>query len=99
MAATSIQIHLSGETVILVFYQGLWLGPSLQCLLLNPNQLNHHGLTVNDSPFDANGVFIEIDDKNLPLKCQGTTILFESWTQTQQELKNCPYITLTSDSK
>ena len=38
-AATAIQLHPTGKTVILVVNQSLWFGISLPNSLLNPNQL------------------------------------------------------------
>ena len=41
----------TGETYILVFHEVLWMGYQMKHFLLNPNQLRHFGVTVQDNPF------------------------------------------------
>jgi len=49
-AATAWQSPLTGETYILVFNEALWMGDSMNCTLINPNQLRHFGTKVQDNP-------------------------------------------------
>ncbi len=48
--ATAVQLPETGETIILVVHQALWLGESLENSLLNPNQLQHNDTEVYDNP-------------------------------------------------
>ncbi len=95
---TAVQIQSTRETVILVVNQALCFGDSMSNSLLNLNQLQHFGTTVQDNPFDKRGLFIMTeDDTMIPMMTRGTTISFESRTPTQSELETCRHITLTSD--
>ncbi len=44
--ATAVTSSMTGETIILVFHEAIWMGNELDHSLLNPNQLRHHGVTV-----------------------------------------------------
>jgi hypothetical protein len=48
--ATAWTCQSTGETMILVFYEALWMGKNMDHLLVNPNQLRHYGVTVQDNP-------------------------------------------------
>ena len=41
----------NGETYILVFHEGLWMGDQMEHSVLNPNQLQHFVVTVQDNHF------------------------------------------------
>ena len=93
-AATAWTCPRSCETFILVFNEGLWMPDQMESTLVNPNQLRHYGVTVQDNPFSASPMFIATEDGSfsLPLECEGTTILAKTRTPTQQELQECPHI-------
>ena len=50
-AATAVTLE-SGETIILVFGQGLWFGDKMHKSLINPNQCRAFGVGVCDDPTD-----------------------------------------------
>jgi hypothetical protein len=52
-AATAFTDELTWETVILRFSQVLWYRKRMKMSLLNPNQLQHYGVTVSDDPTDS----------------------------------------------
>ena len=50
-AATAWTNVETGQTYILIFHEGLWMGASMENSLINPNQLRAHGCIVQDNPF------------------------------------------------
>ena len=90
----------SGDTYILVFHEALWMGDVLDHSLINPNQLRHFGVTVQDNPYSDTALHITNDDDLvLPLHTQGTTIYFDSRTPTDHELQTCRHVHLTSKAE
>jgi hypothetical protein len=47
---TAIQDPSTGEVYLLVVHEGLWYGDKMEHSLINPNQLQHFGVKVNDNP-------------------------------------------------
>ena len=99
-AATAIQHHSTGETIILIINQGLWFGdsPDMDHSLINPNQLRHHGVLVNDNPYGEQPMAIKAERTIIPLISQGTTIYFNSIKPTDTDLRTRTHIHLTSDA-
>ncbi len=98
-AATAYTDDLTGETVVLRFYQVLWYGKRMKMSLINPNQIQHYGVTVSDDPTDNTRAFgISADGIHIPFKMDGTTVYFESRVSTQYELENCKTIQVTDDA-
>ena len=89
----------AGQRYILVFNEALWI-PELESSLMNPNQLRHYGVTVQDNPFSPQPMVIqkEFDEDNFVgcLKSSGTNIYLDTWTPTDQDLQECHHIVLTS---
>ena len=96
--ATAWQSPLTGQCYILVFNEALWMGDSLPHSLVNPNQLRHFGVHVQDDPSSDRplSVITADGDFSFELSRQGTVIYFNSRTPTDDELANCPHIVLTS---
>ena len=95
---TAYTSQKNGQTYILVFHEGLWMGDLMYHSLANPNQLRYDGTTVQDNPFSYSPLYImsEDDDFYLPLETKGTNIFANNWTPTSQELVECLHITFTS---
>ena len=76
-AATAWTCQQSGQTYILVFHEGLWMGESMTNSLINPNQLRAFGCTVQDNPFSGAPIYIEDPDGTIaiPLETVGTNLL------------------------
>ena len=74
--ASAWTCQTTGITYILVFHEALWMGDTLDHSLVNPNQLRHYGVTVQDNPFDDTQMHIETEDLSIciPLVSEGTTI-------------------------
>ena len=99
MDATSRTSQQStGETTILIFNEALWMGEVMEHSLLNRNQLRSYGIRVQDNPFDQVQMHLATEDGNLiiPMEADGTTIHFSTRTPTDQELRECPHVIMTS---
>ena len=97
-AATAWQSPHTGRTYILVFNEALWMGDTLDHSLLNPNQMRHYHVKVQDNPMSDLPLSIITDDDefSMELRMDGTIVCFESLTPSQEELQQCPHITLSS---
>ena len=95
--ATAWTHPATGETIILIIHEALWFGDRLDHSLINPNQLRHFGLDVEDNPYRS-GMGIRFDDEldGIPFTSEGATILFDTRTPTSDELETCRHVQLTS---
>ena len=60
--------HPNVTAYILVFHSSLYYGTKTQHLLINPNQVQFHGLDFFDNPIRDNELCIKVDDKtSIPL--------------------------------
>ena len=98
--ATAYEDPDTGRTYILLVHEGLYYGSKLDHSLINPNQLRYYGVPVWDNPFDTvRGLRIDADeDVSIPLRSEGTKVLFTTRTPTLEELHSCTKIHLTSQS-
>ena len=79
-----------GETIILIFGQGLWFGDRMDKSLINPNQCRAYGIPVCDDPTDPyRSLGFQILDDDIPLVMEGTTALMYTRTPTRLELDEC----------
>ena len=79
-----------GETVVLIFGQGLWFGDRMDRSLINPNQCRSFGVGVCDDPTDPYrelGFFH--DDEFFPLEMHGSTAAMMTRCPTRNELDEC----------
>ena len=97
-AATGWQSPVSGQIYILIFNEALWMGNTLDYTLINPNQLRHNGIQVQDNPMNDTPLSIINSDGEfgLELKREGTTIYTDTFSPTSAELEDNPKIILTS---
>ena len=96
--ATAWTCQFTGETYILVFHEALWMGDVLDHSLINPNQMRHYGVTVQDNPYHEDQMHIatEGDEFLIPLSHEGTTIFVDTRAPTAKELQELPHIEMTS---
>ena len=91
-----------GKRYILIINEALWL-PELELSLMNPNQLRHYGVQVQDNPYDSSPMTIRKDDDEegfvACLHSDGTDIFINTWTPTQKDLEQYKHIVLTSPNK
>ena len=88
----------TGDTIILVFNESLWMGDWLEHTLVNPNQVQAHQVDVQDNPFSSAPLCIHSpeDGVQIPLYTRGTIIAADTCTPSQEELETCCQIVLTS---
>ena len=67
-AATAVDLD-SGETIILEFGQGLWLGERMEHSLINPNQCRSFGVRVCAFRLYVSGKLGKISVRNTPNPC------------------------------
>ena len=76
--------------------------PNMDHSLLNPNQLRHFGVEVEDNPYCGRQMMIEKNDPDHDedfvaiLKSKGTVIYLDTWTPTDDDLNELPHVILTS---
>ena len=77
------------------------MGNTMSHSLLNPNQLRHFGIKVQDDPTSHQPLSIITGDGDfgMELKIDGTTIFADTYTPSNHELDTCPKIVLTSEHK
>ena len=97
-AGTAWQSPITGQKYILVFNEAIWMGDQMEHTLLNPNQLRHHGVKVQDNPTSHFPLSITTEDNEfcMELSMDGTIVFAPTHTPTDDDLKNCPHIELTS---
>ena len=100
-AATAYTDPRNGQTYILIFHEFLWFGHMMDHSLINPNQPRHFGIGFRDNPYDhTRDLSIEVDDSlKIPLRYQGTKLIFESRVPTRQELSECPHVDMCSQDE
>ena len=78
-AATALTSQYTGKTYILIFNEALWMGDQMDHTLVNPNQLRHFGIKVQDNPVSNEPLHSMTEDKqfNMELKMKGTTIFLK----------------------
>lgn len=96
--ATAWTDPVTNTTYILVFHESLYYGTKLNHSLINPNQLRHNGVEFWDNPFDPlRKLEIHVDrGPTIPLKFQGTKLIFSSRAPTDNELSTCEHVEMTS---
>ena len=81
----------TGETIILIFGQGLWFGNRMTKSLINPNQCRSFGIPVCDDPTDPfRPLGFTLDNEELlPLVMEGTNTLMYTRCPTREEMDEC----------
>ena len=93
-----------GQQYILVFNEAIYM-PKMDHSLMNPNQLRHFGIEVEDNPYSHHGMYIKKDDDDdgmsfcAGLKVQGTIIFIDTWTPSDEDLRDLPHIVMTSPNE
>jgi hypothetical protein len=106
LAGTAFNDPTTGETFILIINQALYLGDVLEETLLNPNQMRHNGLIVDDVPkhlapdpqHATHSIYIPNHDVRIPLVMRGIVSGFCTRYPTIHELETCLWIDLTNDA-
>ena len=102
-AAVAIDNPETGDSAVLVINQALYFGDQLDNVLLNPNQMRFHGVTVNNVPrFLSKGKSrhcITIKEAGLEILLKLNVIIsyFPIQTPTNKEFQELDLIPITSD--
>ena len=96
---TTWQSEDTAQTYILVMNEALWMGDSMECTLINPNQLRHYGMHIQDDPSSVKLLSMISEDTEfaMALKRQGTILYFDTHTPTQKEFETYPHIVISSE--
>jgi hypothetical protein len=103
--ATAYTDSEMGKTYILIINEALYLGDTMRTSYLNPNQLRHHGLVVNDVPKhlsinpndDAHSIFLPLVNLRIPLHLKGIISYIPIRYPSDDELNSCEWFDITSD--
>jgi hypothetical protein len=103
-AAAAYTCPETGQTYILIINQALYMGESLAVSYLNPNQLRHNGVIVDDIPKhlapDPNkathSLYFPQHDLRIPLQLKGVISRLPIHYPSSHELETYPWIELTS---
>ena len=94
--ATVFVFENTGTVVLLIADQVLWFGNDIPTSLINPNQLRAHGIQVCDDPWDPfRHIGIETENGRIPLTANGSTLFFNSYSPSPNELDYLPPLHLT----
>jgi hypothetical protein len=74
------------------------MGDTMDHTLINPNQLRHYGVKVQDNPMSnfPLSIITEDDEFNMELTMKGTIVCANTHSPSQNELETCPHIHLSS---
>ena len=95
--ATAWQSEDTAQTYILVMNEALWMGDSMESTFINPNQLRHYGIHIQDDPSSIILLSMISEDTEfaMTLKREGTILYFDTHTPTQKELETYPHIIIS----
>jgi len=96
----------NGTIYILVINQALYFGEDMPNSLLNPNQMRSHGIVVDDCPthlspnqVSTHSIYFPEHDIRLPLQLHGIISYLSIRKPTQNEIKSCMWLEMTSDEE
>ena len=78
------------------FHEFLWMDDKSDHTLVNPNQLQAYGVSIQDNPFDTKTLSITTDDVSVKLYSEGMIICGDTRTPTDSKLGQLPWLILTS---
>ena len=67
-AATAYQSSYTCQVYILILNEALYMGDSMKHTLINPNQLRHFGVKVQDNPMSVEPLHIMTEDSSFNLE-------------------------------
>lgn len=95
--ATVYDHPLTGETLILIFGQALYLGDQLEHTLICPNQAHYNNIIIDDAPIHLSHIYFPDDNIRLPLQLRGIISYIDSQFPTKHEINNCWWLIVTGD--
>jgi hypothetical protein len=102
--ATAYDHPMTGETLILVFSQALYMGDSMEHTLVCPNQVRYNGVVIDDVPrhlsynkSSTHSIFFPDNDVRIPLQLNGIISCFQTRLPSDREIQNCRWLVVTND--
>ena len=97
-AATSYENPETGESTILIFDEAIWMGETMDHILLNPNQMRAYRMIVQYNPFVEAPIFMATEDHEfmITLSSKGTILRVTTRTPTYKELQTRQHVTYLS---
>ena len=94
-ASTAYDNPETGETMIQIFNEAIWMGETMYHTLVNPNQLHSYEVTVQDNPFAEVPIFIATEDHEFMflLSSKETIHGVTKITPAEKEIQTCPHVT------
>ena len=88
---------MMNQTYILVINEAIYYGTKLYHSLINPNQVWNYVNNFWENPYNKErGLGIELDDSiDVILRTKGTTVLFDTRSRSDAELRDCPQLQIT----
>jgi hypothetical protein len=104
-AANAYDNQDTGDTIILIMGQAIYMGKDMPNTLICPNQLRRNGITVDECPKhlapinkpSTHSIICPDDNLEIPLSLQGVTSYFITCTPTIHEMETCKWIHLTDE--
>jgi len=99
VATVATICNVGGVDYILVFHETLFFGKLLDFSLINPNQLRHAGVSVQDDYTRDEPFGITVEDVFIPFDMEGTTIRFGSVAPTGTQISELRHLVMTRQEK
>ena len=88
------------ETFILIINEALYFGSTKNHSLINPNQIRLYSISVSDDPYDKSRPFgIDHEYIYIPFQTKGSTVYFDSFVPSDNDLERCRHIMLTDNKE
>ena len=81
----------SGESIILIFGQGLWFGNRMDKTLINPNQCQAFGIPICDDPTNQHRPLVieAYFNTHIPIPMVGYSFEFSTQYPTDDKIETC----------
>jgi hypothetical protein len=90
----------NGETVVFVINEALDFGNSMDHSLINPSQIWAFGIQVSNNPYgEIHSFGISHEDCFILFEMEGSTVYFNTFVSSDDQLQSCWHIELTSDEE
>ena len=85
-AATEFTSKYTGQTYNLILNEALWMRDQMDHTLINPNQMRHYGIKVQDNPVSKEPLHImsENNEFNMELNIKGIIIFADTFTPSEK---------------
>ena len=87
------------DNFILILNKALWM-PNLRHSVINPNQLCHNDVDVQDNPYTKDPMVIQRHEDNFTayIEYTGTNTHLTTWNPTTDDMNKFPHVVLSSSN-